>query len=326
MSRFWTELDIRDDVVETIMHLQEKTGIKLKRLLRYGRISRGKFYEWKKRYGIGNQHNGKIPRANWLLEEEKQAIIEYARNNIEEGYRRLTYRMIDENVAYVSPSSVYRLLKAAGLLSRFNYILGARKGMGYIQPKEAHKEWHIDISYINVRGTFMFLIAIIDGYSRFIVHHDLRASMEEKDVEFVVQKAHEHYPDANPRLISDRGGQFISKDFKEYLRNIGLKQVFISAGYPQSNGKLERFFRSLKTECIRTTALLSIPDARAQIDNYIWYYNHRRLHSAIFYITPWDMLNGKKEEILAVRNDKLHQARLKRMQIYNEMNESTLPI
>jgi len=308
------------------MDLRERTGISTKKLLMYGRIPRGKFYDWRRRYGVKNQHNGKIPRSGWLLEEERRAIIRYARANIEEGYRRLTYRMIDDDIAYASPSSVYRVLRAAGLSSRFNALAPTGKGRGYIQPEACHKEWHIDISHINVCGTFMFLIAIIDGYSRYIVHHDLRGSMEEKDVELVVEEAHERYPDEHPRLISDRGGQFIAKDFKEYLRNIGLKQVFISAGYPQSNGKLERFFRSIKTECIRSKALLSIPDARIQIDQYIWYYNHKRLHSAIFYITPYDMLNGKKDEILTIRNDKLLRARMKRIRIYNEMNESALQI
>lgn len=137
------------------MDLDERTGINTKKLLGYGRIPRGKFYDWKKRYGISNQHNGKIPRANWLLEEEKHAIIGYAKDNLEEGYRRLAYKMIDENVAYASPSSVYRVLKAAGLLMKFVPSTTRGKGMGYIQPEECHKEWHIDISYINVLGTFM---------------------------------------------------------------------------------------------------------------------------------------------------------------------------
>ena len=66
--------------------------------------------------------------------------------------------------------------------------------MGYIQPDGSHKEWHIDISYVNVIGTFMFLVAIIDGYSRYVVHHELRAAMEEKDVEIVVQRALERFP------------------------------------------------------------------------------------------------------------------------------------
>jgi len=302
------------------MNLKERTGIKIKQLLIYGGIARSKFYDWRRRYGTSNKHNIKVPGSSWLLEEEKLAIIKYAKVNIEEGYRRLTYRMIDEDIAYASPSSVYRVLKAAGLLNRFNYSAKTLKGRGYIQPKAPHEEWHIDISYINILGTFLFLIAIIDGYSRYIVHYDLRASMQEEDVKLVVQKAHERYINEKPKLITDRGSQFIAKDFKEYLKHIGLKQVLISAGYPQSNGKLERFFKSIKIECIRTKSFLSISDARKQIDQYIWYYNNKRLHSAIFYLTPYDMLIGKKDEIIAERNDKLFRARMRRIQIYNKMN------
>ena len=253
------------------MELKEKTRINIKRLLRYGAIPRSKFYDWRKRYGLANRHNGKVPRANWILEDEKLAIIKYARDNIEEGYRRLAYRMIDEDIAYVSPSTVYRVLTEAGLLKKFQPCKMISKGNGYIQPQGCHQEWHIDISYINVLGSFMFLVAIIDGYSRFIVHYDLRANMESKDVEVVVERAHELYPEANPAIICDRGSQFIAKDFREYLRDIGLKQVFISARYPQSNGKIERFFKSLKTECVRRRSLLSVSDVRCQIDQYIRY-------------------------------------------------------
>ncbi len=81
--------------------------------------------------------------------------------------------MIGEDVAYASPSSVYRVLKNAGLLNRFNPVKIKGKGIGYEQPEGPHKEWHIDISYVNVLGTFMFLVAILNGYSRFVVHHEL---------------------------------------------------------------------------------------------------------------------------------------------------------
>ncbi len=105
-----------------------------------------------------------------------------------------------------------------------------------------------------------------------------------------------------------------------------MKQVFTSAGYSQSNGKIERFIRSIKTECIRRTAILFISDARKQIDNYIKYYNYKRLHSAIFYITPYDILTGRIDEIISERNKKLLQARMKRISIYKGMNETTLQI
>ena len=107
---------MRDVIVETITEYRDRTEIPVSRLLRYLGIRASKYYEWRHRYGVPNRHNGKIPKATWLFEYEKQRIIEYARNNPEEGYRRLCYRMIDEDVVYASPSSVYRVLHTAGLL------------------------------------------------------------------------------------------------------------------------------------------------------------------------------------------------------------------
>ncbi len=110
--------------------------------------------------------------------------------------------------------------------------------MGYVQPDGPYKEWHIDISYVNVMGTFMFLGAIIDEYSRYVVHHELIAAIVEKDVELVVQRALDRFHGQKPRIISDRGSQFIAKDFKKFIRYVGLNHTFTSVGYPQSNGKI----------------------------------------------------------------------------------------
>jgi transposase InsO family protein len=146
--------------------------------------------------------------------------------------------------------------------------------------------------------------------------------MKEMDVELVVQRALEKFPEETPRIISDHGSQFISKDFRKFIRFVGLQHTLISVGYPQSNGKIERFMRTAKSECIRRTSFLSIEDARKQIEEFIWYYNHKRLHSAISFITPTDMLVGKKEEILRTREEKLEQARMRRIEYY--YNKSTL--
>jgi len=310
LKNSWVEPEIRDNIVETILEYRKRTKEPLKELISYTGISRGKFYEWKKRYGIPNNHNGKTPRLNWLMEEEKDAIVGYARENEDkEGYRRLCYKMIDGDIAYASPSTVYRILKEEGLLNGYITRKDSKKGEGYKQPERPHEEWHTDITYINVLGSFMFLIVVIDGYSRFIVKHELRKSMKDKDVCFVLQKAHERFPKERPRIISDRGGQFISRELKNYLRYIGLKQTYISVGYPQSNGKIERFFKTAKEECIRRNSFLSIDDARKIIDRYIYQYNYERLHSAIDYVTPYDMLTGRKEQILEERRKKLENAR-----------------
>ncbi len=297
------------------------TEIPTRKLLSYAKLSAGKFYDWQQRYGIPNQHNQQVPKAHWLLAWEKSMIRAYYRRHEyeEEGYRRLCYRMIDEDVVYASPSSVYRVLKEENLLNKFKSCPESnQRGRGYVQPTRPHQEWHIDISYVNVLGTFLFLIAIIDGYSRYIVAYDLRVSMREADVEIVLQRAHEKFPSEHPRVISDHGGQFIAKEFNDYIRYVGLTHTLISVGYPQSNGKLERFFGTAKRECIRRNSFLSIKDARKIIDQFIEYYNNKRLHSAIDYVAPLDILLGRKEEILKRSDEKLRKAREDRVKYYNQ--------
>jgi transposase InsO family protein len=197
-----------------------------------------------------NGHNGKIPRDWWLEEWEKSAILHFHDSHPLEGYRRLTFMMLDDDIVAVSPSSTYRVLKAAGRLDR-RIITPSKKGTGYIQPTKIHQEWHVDISYINTGGTFYFLISVLDGFSRYIVHWELRETMKELDIELVIAKGIEKHPGVKPRIISDNGPQFIAKDFKEFVREYGLTHVRTSPYYPQSNGKLERWHGSLKDECIR---------------------------------------------------------------------------
>lgn len=302
------------------MSYKQLTGIPTKKLLSYAGVSSGKFYDWRLRYGVSNQYNQQIPKAHWLLDWEKGMIRAYYRRHEYEGegYRRLCYRMIDEDVVYARPSSVYRVLKEENLLQKFKPCKESSKGRGYVQPTRPHQEWHIDISYVNVLGSFLFLIAIIDGYSRYIVEYDLRAGMQESDVEIVLQRAHEKFPNECPRIISDHGSQFISKEFNSYIRSVGLTHTLISVGYPQSNGKLERFFGTVKRECIRKQSFLSIEDARKIIDRFIEYYNNRRLHSALDYVAPLDILCGRKEEILKRRDEKLRKAREERIEYYNQ--------
>lgn len=116
-------------------------------------IAPSKFYDWKNRYGKVNEHNALIPRDFWLEEWEKAAIISFHNQYQLDGYRRLTFMMLDRNIVAVSPSSVYRVLSAAGLLQRWNGKV-SKKGTGFVQPVRPHEHWHIDVSYVNLCGTF----------------------------------------------------------------------------------------------------------------------------------------------------------------------------
>jgi putative transposase len=152
----------------------------------------------------------------------------------------------------------------------------------------------------------------LDGYSRFLVHWDLHEQMTETDIEIIPERAKERYPGVKPRIISDNGPQFIAKDFKEFIRISGMTHVRTSPYYPQSNGKIERWHKSLKGECIRPGTPLSLEDARRLVKGYVEHYNNVRLNSAIGYITPKDMLAGHQQEIQADRDRKLEAAREQR--------------
>src|SRR5580704_14722369 len=135
--------------------------------------------------------------------------------------------------------------------------------------------------------------------------------MKEADIERILERAKEQYPEAKPRVISDNGPQFIARDFKEFIRISGMTHVRTSPYYPQSNGKIERH-KSLKSECIRPGTPLSLEDARRLVEGYVEHYNNVRLNSATGYITPKDVLAGRQQEIHAERDRKLEAARQQR--------------
>jgi transposase InsO family protein len=297
--------------VDFVGRWSEKTGIALCVLVLWLGISLSKFYDWRKRYGKVNEHNARIPRDHWLTDEEKQAILDYEREYPLEGYRRLAFMMLDDDVAAASPATVYRVLKSADRLGRPSPS-NDRKGKGFHQPSRAHRHWHIDFSHLNICGTFYHICSIIDGYSRYLVHWEIRETMFTSDAEIVVQRAREKFPGENPRIISDNGPQFIAKDFKQFIRVCGMTHVTTSPYYPQSNGKKERWFGTLKRECIRPGTPLSVEDARRLVADFVEHYNTVRLHSAIGYVTPADKLLGLETVIHTQRDNKLEEARQRR--------------
>jgi transposase InsO family protein len=286
----------------------DKTELPTDRFIRWIDIARGKFFGWRKRYGKVNEHNALVPRDHWIEPEERERILRFHDQNPLEGYRRLTFMMLDSDVVAVSPATTYRVLKAAGRLDRWNRK-PSKKGTGFVQPLVAHEHWHIDVSYLNVAGTFYYLCSLLDGASRAIVHWEVREQMTETDVECIVQRAREAFPGAKPRIISDNGPQFIAKDFKEFIRIAGMTHVRTAPYYPQSNGKIERWHKTLKEDAIRVTPPSSLEEARAVVARFVAHYNGVRLHSALGYVTPNDYLAGHRAEIHAARDRKLEAAR-----------------
>ncbi len=310
--------DHRDQICDFVRHYTALTGLAAARLLGWMELSPRKYHRWRDRYGKANEHNALVPRDHWIEPRERQAIIAFAREYPLEGYRRLTFMMLDRDIVAVSPSTTYRVLKEAGLLQPWN-SKPTRKGSGFVQPLEPHEHWHVDFSYLNIAGTFYYLCSVLDGCSRTILSWDIRTAMKEADAEIVLQKAHETYPGFRPRIITDNGSQFVAKDFKAFIRHFQTSHVLCSPHYPQSNGKIERFHRTLKEQAIRPKTPLSLEDAKRIAGTFIDHYNQVRLHSALGYVAPADRLAHRHRAIFQQRDQKLENARqhrkLKRQQL-----------
>lgn len=310
-------------MVDYVRKWTDKTEISQQQILKWIGIWSGRFCKWCRHYGKAFEHNGWIPRDHWLTESEKQAILRFHFEHPLDGYRRLTYMMLDADIVACSAGSVYRVLHQAGVLNRRSNRKSL-KGTGFVQPLAAHDHWHVDVAYLNIRGTFYFIASVLDGFSRSVVHWEIREKMEERDIETILQRAREKHPGVTPRIISDNGPQFIAKDFKQFVRICGMTHVRTSPYYPQSNGKIERYHRTLKGDGIRPKTPLSIEDARRVVEEFVTEYNERRLHSALGYITPKDMLAGRQKEIHEERDRKLAEAREHRAQVRQKMRQQSV--
>ena len=243
LTKAWVPHDIRDAVVDYVRHWSERTEIPVRRFITWLGIAQSKFHDWRERYGLANEHNALVPRDWWLEEWEKQAILAFHADHLLDGYRRLAFMMLDADVVAVSPSSVYRVLRDAGLMKRHN-IKSSLKGKGFDQPLKPHEHWHVDFAYLNIAGTFFFLCTLLDGYSRSIVHWEIRPNMTRGRRRDDHPAGTRKFPDARPRIISDNGPQFISPGFQGVhpdLRNDSCEDVTILSAKQRQDRTLAPF-------------------------------------------------------------------------------------
>jgi putative transposase len=299
--------------VDFVHKWADNTGLAVLTFLLWLGLATSKWHSWKNRYGQANEHNAWIPRDHWLTDPEKQAIMAFHDRFPLEGYRRLTFMMLDADVVACSPASVYRVLKAAGLLAR-HHVKPTKKGTGFEQPLQVHEHWHVDVSYLNLAGTFYYLCSVLDGCSRSLVHWEIRETMKEEEVQQIIQRARERFPGVTPRIISDNGPQFVAKDFKEFIRLSGMTHVRISPYYPQSNGKIERWHQTLKGDALRPAQPATVEEAQRIVARFVDHYNRVRLHSALGYVAPLAFMAGQAPAIWAERDRKLEAARDQRRQ------------
>ena len=227
-----------------------------------------------------------------------------------------------KNVAFVRPARVYNIMKEYDLVHKWTKNEGEAKKKGFDQPEAPHEQWHTDISYIKVLGVFYYFISIMDGYSRKILDWALCENMERINIELLVARVKEKYPEARARIIHDNGKQFISKDFKSLISLLEFYETAARVCHPQSNGKLERFHSTLKTEHVRKTPYFSYEDAKEKMALWIDFYNNGRLHGALLYLAPADYFEGRKESRLAERREKLNTTDINRKAYWLQQQHS----
>ncbi len=292
---------------------KERSKFTIRQLLKLYSISTSTYYGW-----FDDSNNVKTVRStrskNYtkLLPEEIEAIKNFRIENPDEGYRKLTWMMIDLDIAHSSEISVYRLLKGLNMLFMGKSPEKADKEYKN-KPLYVHHHWHTDIAYIKIRGVFYYLIMMLDGYSRFLLDWELMTDMTEFSVSLFVQRTREKYPDGKPMLIMDNGTQFVSRDFKKLLSEIDLKPVHSRRYHPQTNGKIERMNGTVKKEAIRKNSPVTYQEATNILNDYQYEYNYQRLHAGIKYVRPADMFFDRDKEVRLERKRKIVLAREERI-------------
>ena len=190
LTKAWVPHNIRDAIVDYVARWSQRTEIPVQRFVAWLGVAASKFSDWRDRYGLADGHNKRRSPVTGGLEGtgRREPSGDCHAGHPLEGYRRLAFMMLDADVVAVSPSSVYRVLRDAGLMKAHN-SKPSLKGTGFQQPLRPHQHWHVDVSYINVAGTFFYRCILSDGCSRFLVHWEILESMTEADVETIIQRA-----------------------------------------------------------------------------------------------------------------------------------------
>jgi len=251
-------------------------------------------------------------QLNAITSEEKGAVISYALSHTELNHREMSYRMIDEDVAFMSPSSVYRILSENNLLVQ----RGKREKPERWNPHERlsgpDQVWQTDLMSISYGKRDYYFLSYLDVYSRFVVYYKLLLSMTGDTIREATREALIGTNRTPGVIQSDNGSGYISSEYRNYLSKSEIEHRRIHPHCPNENAEIERYHRTVR-ELIDPYDAEDFEQLNKLIKEQIDYYNYRRYHSAIGFVTPWLMYSGKADQILEARKYKLEKARNKRI-------------
>lgn len=327
---------------ETVARAKSRSGWSVRRTLGVLCIAVSSYYRWlqdeKWSPELPPESTLKLVQVYEATEEEKEAVRAYALKHPAQrpsilGHRELAWRMVDEDVVCLSPSTVYRILKAQNLVSPWR----RREKRNRADDEKATRpdeRWATDLMYVEVSGRKYYQLNFIDEYSRHIVHHELLTNMEGGTVSVEAQRAIEKLlperggeipEEGMPEMRSDNGSCYISREFRDVLDEHGLCHNRIKPHCPEENGIMERCNRTFR-EALDGEELTDLYQAREVMKKIIDWYNHERLHRALGYLKPIDYYRGNPEQLHQQRREKLATARHQRRETNLKLRQRTLPL
>lgn len=317
--------ELRGEVVELVARSPHTVQATLREI----GVSRSSFYRWRRRLRGQEQLSGRgEPRApawNRLRLDERQAIMAQALAQPSLSARELALWLCDHAGFSVSESTVYRLLKAHGLLpDRAADQVPAAKEFRH-RTRRPNELWQSDATRFFIPGWgHYWMVSVLDDYSRKIVAWDLVKDVQTSTLAEVIQQAVEATgvleapPLDRPALLTDNGSGYISRAMADYLRWHELRHLHARAHHPQTIGKIERWHRTLKGE-VDLVVRLSPDELRQAIAEFVdYYYNRERYHEALRNVTPDDVYYGRREAVLARRKQLRIRTMVARRQHYRQ--------
>lgn len=295
--------------MQIVAQTKRRSGWQIGRTLAALGVPRSVYYAWKARERLEDRKATPC-RAYALLPEERSAICAYALKFPRIGYRKLTWMMVDEAVAFVGESTVYRVLSEADLLSRWKRST-ASTGEYHFRPNGPNQQWHTDVMYVWVAARFYFLLSFVDAYSRYIVHHKLLVSLNGQSVATELQAVLEQASGDKPRIVHDHGGEFVNRDVTAVIKAHNLIDIKTKPRHPESNGIVERFNGTVRDESNNEYGDNYL-QAEAIIATLMHHYNEKRLHAALGYMTPATWHRGQPDAVRDERARRIAAARTHR--------------
>jgi transposase InsO family protein len=303
--------------LNTVQQAQTVSDVSVRNVLQQLGISSATYYRWTARAEDGRLTDDPTRGARLSVSptpEERAAVCNFACAHPLMGYKRLAWDMVDRDIACLRPSQVYQVLQKAALLRR-RPPLALDPLRRPAPPDRPDQVWHLDLMYLYIRPRWYYLVDILDGYSRYLVHWKLNLTMQADLVMLAVQEALDTLParcPGEPQLVHDHGSQFICREWRTFVTLAGVSDIRTRVAHPESNGRLERLHRTHREEGLIGEDLTAYAQGTAALTRWHDYYNHRRPHSALRYLRPVDYYRGDPEARLAERRQKLQHALIAR--------------